>query len=44
MKAAVYKGKQRLVVEEVPTPSPGPEQVLVKVKYCAICGSDVHRF
>jgi (R,R)-butanediol dehydrogenase/meso-butanediol dehydrogenase/diacetyl reductase len=44
MKAAVYKGKQRLVVEEVPTPSPGPGQVLVKVRYCAVCGSDVHRF
>ena len=44
MKAAVYKGRQRLSVDEVPTPSPGPGQVLVKVKYCAICGTDVHAF
>ena len=44
MKAAVYKEKQRLVVEEVPTPSPGPGQVLIRVTQCAICGSDVHRF
>lgn len=44
MKAAVYKGPRHLEVEEVPTPKPGPGQVLVKVKYCAICGSDVHRF
>lgn len=44
MKAAVYKGKHRFEVEEVPTPKPGPGQVLVKVKYCAICGSDVHIF
>lgn len=44
MKAAVYRGKQRLVVEEVPTPHPGPGQVLVRVKYCAICGTDVHLF
>ena len=44
MKAAVFKGKQRLSVEEVPLPQPGPGQVLVKVRYCAICGSDVHRF
>ena len=42
MKAAVYKEKQRLVIEEVATPMPGPGQVLVKVKYCSICGTDVH--
>ena len=44
MRAAVYKGNQRLSVEEVPTPSAGPGQVVVKVKYCAICGTDVHAF
>ena len=44
MKAAIYKGKQRLSVEEVPTPEPGPGQLLVKVRYSAICGTDVHAF
>ena len=44
MKAAVYKGNQRIEIEEVPTPVPGPGQVLVKIKYCAICGTDVHGF
>ncbi|MCH7816691.1 MAG: alcohol dehydrogenase catalytic domain-containing protein [Proteobacteria bacterium] len=44
MKAAVYKGKQRFEIEEIPTPSPGPDQVLVKVHFCAICGTDVHAF
>lgn len=44
MKAAVYKGKQQLAVEEIPTPDPGPGQVLVKVLYSAICGTDVHAF
>jgi threonine dehydrogenase-like Zn-dependent dehydrogenase len=44
MKAAVYRGKQTLSVEDVPTPEPGPGQVLVKVKYSAICGTDVHAF
>ena len=44
MKAAVYKGNQRFEIEEIPTPSPGPTQILVKVKYCAICGTDVHGF
>lgn len=44
MKAAVIRGTQKIVVEDIPTPEPGPNQVLVKVKYSAICGSDVHRF
>ena len=44
MKAAVYKGKQRLEIEDIPTPEPEPGQVLVRVKYCAICGTDVHAF
>ena len=42
MKAAVYKGSQQFQIEEIPTPKVGPKQVLVKVKYCAICGTDVH--
>ncbi len=44
MKAAVYKGNKQFGIEEIPTPTPGPGQVLIKVKYCAICGSDVHGF
>ena len=44
MRAAVYKGNQRLEVEEIPTPVPGPGEVLLKIKYCAICGTDVHAF
>ncbi len=44
MKAAVCRGNRRISVEEIPTPVPGPGQVLVKVKYCAICGTDVHGY
>ena len=44
MKAAVYKGNRRFRVEQIPTPTPGAHQLLVKVKYCAICGTDVHGF
>ena len=44
MKAAVTRGTQQIQVEDVPTPEPGPNQVLIKIKYSAICGSDVHRF
>ena len=42
MRAAVYKGEGRLAVEDIPTPSAGPGQVVVRVRYCAICGTDVH--
>lgn len=31
-----------LSFEEVPVPEPGPTQVLVRVKSCGVCGSDVH--
>jgi threonine dehydrogenase-like Zn-dependent dehydrogenase len=28
--------------DDLPEPVPGPGQVLVAVKACAICGSDLH--
>ena len=42
MKAAVYKSKQSLVVEEIPTPEPGPDEIQIKISHSAICGTDVH--
>jgi L-iditol 2-dehydrogenase len=42
MKALVLKEYHRLVVEEVPAPSIASDEVLVRVKACGICGSDVH--
>lgn len=42
MKAAVYKGKHQFEIAEIPTPEPGPSQLLVKVHSCGICGTDVH--
>ena len=44
MKAAVYRGEQVLLVEDVPDPVPGPGQAVMKVRYAAICGTDVHAF
>ncbi|MGC9063314.1 MAG: alcohol dehydrogenase catalytic domain-containing protein, partial [bacterium] len=32
----------RLEVKEVPDPTPGPKDVVLKVKACGVCGSDVH--
>lgn len=42
MPAAVLKGPGALVVEQVPVPSLGTEEVLVEVELCGVCGSDLH--
>ena len=42
MKALVLKEYKHFVYEDVPVPEPGPEDVLIRVKACGICGSDVH--
>ncbi len=42
MKALVLKDYRRFSYEDVPSPKFGPEEVLVAVKACGICGSDVH--
>ena len=43
MKAAVFKALgQPLCVETLPDPVPGPDEVLVKVGRCGICGTDLH--
>jgi 2-desacetyl-2-hydroxyethyl bacteriochlorophyllide A dehydrogenase len=44
MKAAILTGVKNIVVTEKPKPEPGPGHVLVRVEYCAICGSDVHGY
>jgi L-iditol 2-dehydrogenase len=42
MTAAVLAGPGRLEVGPVPTPPVGPDDVLVAVDLCGICGSDLH--
>lgn len=44
MKALLLKEYKQLEVTEMPTPEIGPEEVLVRVRACGICGSDVHGF
>jgi len=44
MKSAVLYGKCDLRVEDFPVPSVGPRQVLIRVKACGVCGTDVHIF
>ena len=43
MRAAVFQGLHKpLVVETIEDPTPGPNQVVIKVCRCGICGSDLH--
>jgi (R,R)-butanediol dehydrogenase/meso-butanediol dehydrogenase/diacetyl reductase len=44
MKQAIYHGIKDIRVEEAPEPQPGRGEVKVKVKYCGICGSDLHEY
>jgi alcohol dehydrogenase, propanol-preferring len=43
MKAAVlHKVGAPLVIEDVPVPECGPAEILIKVKACGVCHTDVH--
>lgn len=42
MKALILTDYHQLEYKDVPEPQLGPEDVLVRVKGCGICGSDVH--
>jgi len=44
MKAAVLHGPRRLKVEEAPSPKIEPEEVLIKVKACGLCMTDLHMY
>lgn len=42
MKAAIYPGHGKpIAVEELPDPQPGPDDVIIKVARCGICGTDL---
>jgi L-iditol 2-dehydrogenase len=43
MRAAVYRGKGRVVVEDVPVPRIGAGEVLIRVAACGICGTDIKK-
>lgn len=44
MRRVVQRGRGVFEVEEKPTPKPGPGEILIKIAYCGICGSDLHFF
>lgn len=42
MKVLMLKAYNEFAIEQIPVPEYGSDDVLVKVKACSICGSDVH--
>ena len=44
MKAARFYEKGKLVIDEVPIKEPSDNEVVIRIKYCGICGTDVHIF
>jgi (R,R)-butanediol dehydrogenase/meso-butanediol dehydrogenase/diacetyl reductase len=44
MKAAVFRGAGQVEVVDVPMPDVGAGEVLVRVHYCGICGSDLEAY
>lgn len=44
MKALVYEGPRNMHVREIPEPCPKADQVKIRIRYCSICGSDVHGY
>lgn len=44
MRAGIYRGIRKLVVEDVPDPVAGRGDIVVDVAACGICGSDLHSY
>jgi 2-desacetyl-2-hydroxyethyl bacteriochlorophyllide A dehydrogenase len=42
MRAAVFDSPGALRMAEVPDPTPDPDELLIKVAACGICGTDLH--
>ena len=44
MKAAILTAKQQITISDIAKPVPTQGEVLIRVEYCGICGSDVHAY
>lgn len=42
MRAVVVRAPGELAVERVPDPEPGPGDLVLRVRACGICGTDIH--
>jgi (R,R)-butanediol dehydrogenase/meso-butanediol dehydrogenase/diacetyl reductase len=44
MRAAIYRRPGVIEIEERPAPLPGAGEVLLRVEFCGICGTDLHEY
>lgn len=44
MREAVLIGERKFVIRRAPKPVLNKDEVLIKVRYCGICGSDLHTY
>ncbi|MFJ3030824.1 2,3-butanediol dehydrogenase [Rothia terrae] len=44
MKAARYYDNHDIRIEDIPEPTPANGEVLIKVAWCGICGTDLHEY
>lgn len=42
MKALVFRGPNKIGIEQVPLPKPGPGEAVIRVTLTTICGTDLH--
>jgi len=44
MQAAVYEGIRDIRIQAVPDPEPTPDDIVLRIEACGICGSDLHSY
>jgi (R,R)-butanediol dehydrogenase/meso-butanediol dehydrogenase/diacetyl reductase len=44
MRAARWHGRNDIRVETVPDPTPGPGDVVIRIGYCGVCGTDLEEY
>jgi 2-desacetyl-2-hydroxyethyl bacteriochlorophyllide A dehydrogenase len=44
VQAAVFEGLRTIRVQAIPDPEPTPDDIVIRVKACGICGSDLHSY
>lgn len=44
MKAAIFKGPEKLIIEQINKPICDPDGIIVRIEACGICGSDIRNY